>query len=212
MHQIDYKIFNISYHRNATTSFHDYMEQLGITSLHSVKISLEAIGSHNNILYEPDLQADPEFMTCDDFFNYQDNKTRLITYARDSKYNAFSDNPWPMLYKELDASFPNAKFILFVRNADKWSASVTKYFKNVWTYFRRMLYDNVMNNKEYWMHKYNSHNANVINYFETKYQDKSCDKLLVINLEHETNIDQAITRFLNITVETDVKFAKLNPS
>lgn len=211
--QLDYKIFNISYHRNATTSFHDYMEQLGITSLHSVKIALETIGSHNNILYEPDLKADPEFLTCDEFFQHQGNGAKLINFARNDKYGAFGDNPWPVMYKELDENFPDAKFILFTRDADKWLTSVKKYFKNVWTHFRRILYNNVMDNEEYWKQKYCAHNANVINYFTIKYQDKSSDKLLIIDLEQSTDMDRSITEFLNLACfRSDAKFAKLNPS
>ena len=45
-----------------------------------------------------------------------------------NKFDAFQDNPWPMLYKELDRKFPGSKFILTLRPSDEWIRSVVKNF------------------------------------------------------------------------------------
>lgn len=38
--------------------------------------------------------------------------------------DAFTDNPIPILYKELDQEYPGSKFICTIRNVDKWLVSV----------------------------------------------------------------------------------------
>ena len=43
--------------------------------------------------------------------------------------DAFEDNPWPLLYKRLDQEFPNSRFILTIRDNDKWLRSVVNYFE-----------------------------------------------------------------------------------
>ena len=45
-----------------------------------------------------------------------------------STYDAFTDTPIPSFYRELDAQFPNSKFILTVRDMDGWKASCKKQF------------------------------------------------------------------------------------
>ncbi len=44
------------------------------------------------------------------------------------QYDAFQDNPWPMLYRELDRTFAGSKFILTVRPVDKRIKSVVSAF------------------------------------------------------------------------------------
>src|SRR5262249_28666399 len=42
--------------------------------------------------------------------------------------DAFSDNPWPLLFREMDARYPDTKFILTVRDSQKWIASMVRHF------------------------------------------------------------------------------------
>ena len=44
------------------------------------------------------------------------------------EYDAFQDNPWPLLYKELDTKYPKSKFILTIRDEKKWINSVVNHF------------------------------------------------------------------------------------
>ena len=39
-------------------------------------------------------------------------------------FDALQDVPWALLYKELDEKFPNSKFILTVREEEKWLKSL----------------------------------------------------------------------------------------
>ncbi len=43
-------------------------------------------------------------------------------------YDAFTDTPIPSFYRELDAAFPDSKFILTVRDAKGWLTSCKKQF------------------------------------------------------------------------------------
>ena len=43
------------------------------------------------------------------------------------QFDAFQDNPWPLLYRELDTRCPESKFILTTRDADRWITSVSRY-------------------------------------------------------------------------------------
>jgi hypothetical protein len=46
-------------------------------------------------------------------------KTLRIATAKDS----FEDWPWPLVYREMDASFPSSRFVLTTRDPDRWLTS-----------------------------------------------------------------------------------------
>jgi hypothetical protein len=68
------------------------------------------------------------------------NKVHQMAYAMVEKYDAFEDNPWPVLFKELDRRFPGSKFILTRRPADAWIRSMVKDFATTETPMRRWIY------------------------------------------------------------------------
>ena len=55
--------------------------------------------------------------------------------AKALKYDALEDNPWPIIYKELDQHIPNAKFIHTERSSEGWYSSV-KHNNEVKAYFK----------------------------------------------------------------------------
>lgn len=46
--------------------------------------------------------------------------------SRVAKFEAITDSPIPLYYKELDKEYPGSKFILTVRNIDDWIKSMEK--------------------------------------------------------------------------------------
>jgi len=44
------------------------------------------------------------------------------------KFDAFQDNPWPVIYKEMDAAWPGSKFILTQRDPEAWLRSQVRHF------------------------------------------------------------------------------------
>ena len=51
-----------------------------------------------------------------------------MAYAMVEQFDAFEDNPWPLLYRELDERFPGSKFILTRRPTENWINSQVKDF------------------------------------------------------------------------------------
>ena len=52
--------------------------------------------------------------------------------ARALAFEAVEDNPWPLVFREMDAAFPDAKFILTTRvTAEKWLDSVRPAMRSI---------------------------------------------------------------------------------
>lgn len=43
-------------------------------------------------------------------------------------FDAAQDMPWPLFFRELDAAYPGSKFILTVRDPDRWFSSIEGHF------------------------------------------------------------------------------------
>jgi len=56
------------------------------------------------------------------------------------QFDAAGDNPWSVLYRELDAAFPGSKFILTTRDPDRWYASACNHFAGSNSRLREWIY------------------------------------------------------------------------
>ncbi|HEU4730486.1 MAG TPA: sulfotransferase [Kofleriaceae bacterium] len=85
-------------------------------------------------------------------------------------YVAFKDNPWTILYRDLDRWCPNSKFILTVRDSWKWLQSVVRNFGGQSTPMRELLYGagrgDPVGNEDLYISRYERHNLEVRQYFE----------------------------------------------
>lgn len=145
----------------------------------------------------------------------------IIKYCKTA--NAFQDIPFslPKTYKVLDSEFPDAKFILTIRdNPDQWYSSAIRFYAkkfgsgNIPTKMdlqnaeyvykgwmweeNRETYDTPENdiyNKELMVKQYLAYNTEVISYFNDR-----PGKLLILNVS-EKNSYQKLAEFLN--VQTD---------
>jgi hypothetical protein len=54
--------------------------------------------------------------------------SRIMALAQQKE--TFEDWPWIILYKELDEAFPNSRFVLTVRDPEKWVRSYTNMLAN----------------------------------------------------------------------------------
>ncbi len=101
---------------------------------------------------------------------------RALEYAvsRLPDYDAFQDNPWPLLYKELDRLCPGSKFILTVRKPRSWIRSMRKYFggyeaaAEVWIYGPG---GTPLKRPRQCLRRYKRHNREVREYFRDRPQD-----------------------------------------
>jgi len=103
-----------------------------------------------------------------------------LVYELSEQYNAFKDTPWPLFYKEMDEKYPESKFILVVRDTDKWFLSALKDFKSTENAIHHYIYgvSYPEGNENIFKKRYEEHNNDVIKYFEHRPNDFLC-----LNLE-----------------------------
>jgi len=96
-----------------------------------------------------------------------------------NSYDAFQDNPWPLIYKTLDKKFPDSKFILTVRDEEKWIKSIVNYLGNDSTDMRKWIYGigYPLCNEELYLSVYKKHILDVKEYFKNRPND-----LLIMDL------------------------------
>jgi hypothetical protein len=139
------KIFGIGFHKTGTTSLARALDLLGY----------QVTGSFG--LMDPNI-----------------GKT-VVERALDivPQYDAFQDNPWPIIYKELDNEFPGSKFILTVRPTEKWLASIVRHFSGKTTTMREWIYGvgDPLGNEIIYRDRYERHNHEVQEYFRMRSSD-----------------------------------------
>lgn len=129
-----------------------------------------------------------------------------IALALATDYDAFNDNPWPLLYETLDATFPGSRFILTVRDEQRWLRSMLRYFGAKDTPMRRWIYGlgAPRGNEATYLARYRRHNAEVREYFAER------DDLLVLDLERGHGWPE-LCAFLDVPVPEGA-FPHLNPT
>ena len=97
------------------------------------------------------------------------------TYEVVKQYEAFQDNPWPILYKKLDGEFPCSKFILTYRSDESWIKSAMNHFKGRSTKMREWIYGEGMGDptdyQDFYLRKFQKHNEEVRAYFKDRPSD-----------------------------------------
>jgi hypothetical protein len=136
------KVFGIGFHKTGTSS---------------LKAALEALGYR---------------VTGPNFVKDEDIAATVLTKALQiaPHFDAFQDNPWPILYQELDCHFPGSKFILTIRDEADWYASALHHFGNRATPMRQFIYGigSPAGNEATYRTRYRAHNRAVIQYFAAR--------------------------------------------
>lgn len=146
------KIFGIGFHKTGTSSLGRALELLGyrVTGPNGVR--------NPNIAQEV----------------YQ------MAFELAEEFDAFQDNPWPILYRELDQRYRGSKFILTIRSPEHWIQSVVRHFGSGDTPMREWIYGvgHPLGNEEIYLERFKRHNREVLTYFRDR-----PGNLLVMNLE-----------------------------
>ena len=97
-------------------------------------------------------------------------EARAVAFALLEQYDAFQDNPWPILYQELYQKCSAAKFILTVRPSGSWIRSVVEHFGTKSTPMREWIYGvgYPRGNEETYVARYERHNREVLDFFSDK--------------------------------------------
>lgn len=143
------KIFCIGFHKTGTTSLYAALKMLGLNVTGTIchKWSAEEIARKG---------AD----ACIDHMK---------------NFDAAEDMPWPHFFKDLDAAYPGSKFILSLRDADSWFASVNKHFGDQLTELNAFAYGRekaiASENKSHWQSVFAAHHEDVRAYFRDRPED-----------------------------------------
>ena len=164
------KVFGIGFHKTGTTSLAAALRILGYR-----------VTGPNGVL-DPNIARNVDSMAFD----------------LAERFDAFQDNPWPLLFRKLDARFPASKFILTVRPAERWIRSVVQHFGSATTPMRTWVYGEgygfPAGNEQHYIARYEAHNAEVIGYFKERPQD-----LLVLRLTEGQGWEQ-LCPFLGLPI------------
>lgn len=162
------KVFCIGFHKTGTSSLAYALKTLGyrVTG---------AAGRH-----DPDIA----------------NHVLPMAFELVEQYDAFQDNPWPIIYKELDKKYPGSKFILTRRNPESWIRSQVKHFGHRDTEMRKWIYGvgHPADNEEVYLKRYNEHYKEVFDYFKNRPDD-----LLVMDFSAGDGWDK-LCPFLNCDI------------
>jgi len=103
-----------------------------------------------------------------------------IETAKD--FDAAEDMPWPVFFRELDAAYPGSKFILTVRDGERWFASIENHFGDCADEMQAFVYGrdaaSPRGNRARYLEIHETHERAVRAHFADRPQD-----LLVMDLE-----------------------------
>jgi hypothetical protein len=145
------KVFGIGFHKTGTTSLAHALRLLGynVTGPNAVRDA--------------------------------DISTRALPIALElgQAYDGFQDNPWPLLYREMDAAFPGSKFVLTTRAPEDWIRSCVSHFGRGSTPMRQWIYGagSPLGNEERYVARFRQHERDVRAYFADR-----PDSLLILGI------------------------------
>lgn len=137
------KVFCVGFQKSGTTSMETALQMLGyrVASVYGRDLSL------------PELQR-----------RYVE-----IGLSRAEEVDAAQDMPWPLLYRELDAAYPDAKFILTTRDEDAWWKSILGHFGRNKDVMQQLVYGEEagapLGHEKRYRRIYREHNQRVQDYF-----------------------------------------------
>jgi hypothetical protein len=159
------KVFGIGFHKTGTTSLCHALGALGYQAVHGDPSYAPHRGDEGVSLLKL----------------IENGVFRLPTIER---YDAFTDNPYFSIWRELDKEYPESKFILTLRDEQEWIESCIRYYKNrrvrpmrAWMFGQYADPSASHEAKQAWLDKFRKHNEDILEYFKDRQDD-----LLVLTL------------------------------
>jgi len=156
MAQHDGKIFCIGFYKTGTTTLYDALRTLGYHTVNG-----DTPGSY------PGADDGATLIRQIDAGDY-----RLPTF---DMFDAFSDNPYFRIWRQIHDQFPQAKYILTVRDEDRWIESCVKFYRHrrirpmrVWMFGPHANPAASPASRQAWLDAYRAHNAAVREFFATR--------------------------------------------
>ena len=147
------KIFGIGFHKTGTSSLAQALKVLGFRVAHGI-----VINGPKGVTIAPPVTT---------------GRVLPIALARAREVDAACDNPFPLLYRELDAAFPGSKFILTTREPRDWVESIGRHFGERNSDALQWIYGapRVKGNEPRFLQVYENHNAAVRGHFAARPAD-----------------------------------------
>jgi hypothetical protein len=146
-------IFGIGFHKTGTSSLASALRYLGFRTIH---------GDGRNSW--PGADEGVSLIKMIERGDYN-----LPTFKL---FDAFLDNPYAAIWRNLDEMFPSAKFILTLRDADSWIESCVRYYggrrvrpMRLWIFGENANPTASAIAKQAWLDTYQRHNASILHYF-----------------------------------------------
>ena len=102
-------------------------------------------------------------------------KVQNVAFPMIPRYAAFEDNPWPLMFRQLDESFPGSRFILTRRDPQRWIRSASNYFGTTTNPMFDLIYGRkgfcIAGNEVEAQARYERHNAEVLEHFRGRDKD-----------------------------------------
>lgn len=150
------KVFGVGFHKTGTSSLARALKVLGYRTIHGDSSASWHGGDEGRGLIELIEAGYYQLPTLDLF-------------------DAFLDNPYFTIWQQLAESFPDARFVLTVRDEQQWLDSCLRYYKGrrirpmrSWMFGEHADPTSSPDAQAAWLKAYRAHNAAVLNYFQGK--------------------------------------------
>ncbi|WP_427450060.1 sulfotransferase family protein [Litorimonas sp. WD9-15] len=172
------KVFGIGFHKTGTKSLRKALEILGYSVCGPV-------GARNHDIARDAIE---------------------IALDHAARFDAVQDNPFPPLFRELDAAFPGSKFILTTEDPDIWTARAVRYFGEQTTPMREWIYGegSPVGYEDIYRTRFERHTADVLKHFANRPED-----LLVWALTTEPGWSP-LCKFLDLDIPAKIPFPHEN--
>lgn len=148
------KVFGIGFHKTGTTSLAKALRILGYNTIHGDPSQSPPFGDSGITLIKQIESGNFQLPTLD-------------------KYEAFTDNPYFTIWKELYEKYPGGKYILTVRDERKWIKSCIRFFKDrevlpmrKWMFGEYGDPSSSQKARQAWLDRYRDHNQQIIDKFK----------------------------------------------
>ena len=156
MTQYDGKIFCIGFYKTGTTSLYEALRILGYETVNG-----DTPGSY------PGADDGATLIRQIDAGNF-----RLPTFEL---FEAFTDAPYFRIWREIHAMFPDARYVLTVRDETLWIDSCVRFYRNrrirpmrLWMFGDHADPSRDEASRQAWLDAYRAHNAAVREHFRTR--------------------------------------------
>jgi len=150
------KVFAIGFYKTGTTTLFEALQILGFHAINGDKPGSYPGADDGETLLRQIERGD----------------YRLPTFEL---FDAFTDNPYFHLWREIYAQYPDARYILTTRDEERWIESCASFYRNrrirpmrVWMFGKHANPGDGAESRQVWLDAYRAHNAAVREHFRDR--------------------------------------------